>query len=151
MALFGSYKVPIFPQNFFYQVVQLLLSVEEMPLSIATSRKVILLISRIHMSLSAARIDERYIPVALNGVIGIFYNRFSYLWSPALDCISVLLGQYSGILWDRFVKYLDYCLSIILGHDDQADKGNTESLGKDAGMLHSKSWDFDSVLLVPMI
>nr|GLL39955.1 small subunit processome component 20 homolog [Ipomoea trifida] len=116
-------------------VVQLLLSVEEMPLSIATSRKVILLISKIHMSLSASRIDERYIVVALNGVLGIFHNRFTYLWGPALDCTSVLLGQYFGILWDRFVKYLDYCLSIILGHDDQAYKSNTDSFGKDADLI----------------
>lgn len=110
-------------------VIHLLLLIEETPLSIATSRKVILLISKIQMSLSAGRIAEEYMPVVLNGIIGIFHNRFSYLWNPTLDCIAVLLSQYFGLLWDdRFIKFFDHYLSLFLGSHDEAAQSKGESL-----------------------
>ncbi|CAH9107367.1 unnamed protein product [Cuscuta epithymum] len=115
-------------------VVQLLLSIEELPLSNATSRKVVLLVSKIQTTLSSARVHEHYIPTALFGVIGIIHNKFNDLRSPALDCISVLLGKYFEILWDRYVKYLDFCISTALGPDDQTCKGGIESCGDDDGL-----------------
>ncbi|VFR01143.1 unnamed protein product [Cuscuta campestris] len=124
-------------------VVQLLLSIEEMPLSIAASRKLELLVSKIQRSLSSARIHEHLIPVALNGVIGILYNKFSYLWSPVLECISVLLENYHGMLWDGYVKYLDYCISTILSHDDQNCMGSIKSFGNDDG-LNGRFWSYCS-------
>ncbi|MCD9558563.1 U3 snoRNP protein [Datura stramonium] len=109
-------------------VIHLLLLIEETPLSIATSRKVILLISKIQMSLSAGRVAEEYMPVVLSGIIGIFHNRFSYLWNPTLDCIAVLLSQYFGLLWDRYIEYLDHYLSVFLGSHDEAARSKGESL-----------------------
>ncbi|KAH0641401.1 hypothetical protein KY285_037987 [Solanum tuberosum] len=109
-------------------VIRLLLLIEETPLSIATSRKVILLISKIQMSLSAGRVAEEYMPVVLSGIIGIFHNRFSYLWNPTLDCIAVLLSQYFGLLWDRYIEYLDHYLSVFLGSRDEAAQSKGESL-----------------------
>ncbi|KAG5588462.1 hypothetical protein H5410_048896 [Solanum commersonii] len=112
-------------------VIHLLLLIEETPLSIATSRKVILLISKIQMSLSAGRVAEEYMPVVLSGIIGIFHNRFSYLWNPTLDCIAVLLSQYFGLLWDRYIEYLDHYLSVFLGSRDEAAQSKGESLETD--------------------
>lgn len=109
-------------------MIHLLLLIEETPLSITTSRKVILLISKIQMSLSAGRVAEEYMPVVLSGIIGIFHNRFSYLWNPTLDCIAVLLSQYFGLLWDRYIEYLDHYLSVFLGSRDEAAQSKGESL-----------------------
>ncbi|KAL3360047.1 hypothetical protein AABB24_016514 [Solanum stoloniferum] len=109
-------------------VIHLLLLIEETPLSIATSRKVILLISKIQMSLSAGRVAEEYMPVVLSGIIGIFHNRFSYLWNPTLDCIAVLLSQYFALLWDRYIEYVDHYLSVFLGSRDEAAQSKGESL-----------------------
>ncbi|KAM3327222.1 small subunit processome component 20 isoform X1 [Capsicum chacoense] len=109
-------------------VIHLLLLIEETPLSIATSRKVILLISKIQMSLSAGRVAEEYVPVVLSGIIGIFHNRFSYLWNPTLDCIAVLLSQYFGLLWDRYIEYLGHYLSVFLGSHDEASQSKGELL-----------------------
>lgn len=109
-------------------VIHPLLVIEETPLSIATSRKVILLISKIQMSLSAGRVAEEYMRVVLSGIIGIFHNRFSYLWNPTLDCIAVLLSQYFGLLWDRYIEYLDHYLSVFLGSHHEAAQSKGESL-----------------------
>ncbi|CAN4120834.1 unnamed protein product [Withania somnifera] len=109
-------------------VIHLLLLIEETPLSIATSRKVILLISKIQMSLSSGRVPKEYMPVVLSGIIGIFHNHFSYLWNPAMDCIAVLLSQYFGLLWDRYIEYLDHYLSVFLGSHDEAAQSKGESL-----------------------
>lgn len=117
-------------------VIHLLLLIEETPLSIATSRKVILLISKIQMSLSAGRVAEEYMPLVLSGVIGIFHNRFSYLWNPTLDCIAVLLSQYFGLLWDRYIEYFDHYLSVFLGSHDEAVQNKGESLETANSMFH---------------
>ncbi|KAK4356825.1 hypothetical protein RND71_022435 [Anisodus tanguticus] len=121
-------------------VVHLLLLIEETPLSIATSRKVILQISKIQMSLSAGKVAEEYMPVVLSGIIGIFHNRFSNLWNPTLDCIAVLLSQYFGLLWDRYVEYLDHYLSVFLGsHDEaaQSEGGSSETANNLTGSFRS--------------
>ncbi|KAI8538103.1 hypothetical protein RHMOL_Rhmol09G0076200 [Rhododendron molle] len=111
-------------------VLQLLLSIEDTPLSITTSRKVILLISRIQMGLSGARIAGIYMPSVLYGVIGIFHNRFSYLWDPALDCIAILISKYFDMTWDIFVQYLEQCESNFLGSHDQSDRSRSASTSK---------------------
>ncbi|CAA2935324.1 small subunit processome component 20 homolog [Olea europaea subsp. europaea] len=108
-------------------VLKLLQSIEETPLSIATSRKVILLISKIQMGLSAGRVAEQYLPIVLHGIIGIFHNRFSYLWNPAMECLGVLLSQYLEILWDIYVRHLDNCQSIFLSSHKQSGRGRVDT------------------------
>ncbi|GLU08657.1 hypothetical protein SLE2022_255570 [Rubroshorea leprosula] len=94
-------------------VLQLLLLIETTPLSVSTSRKVSLLISKIQMGLSSGRIPETYIPLVLNGIIGIFYNRFSYIWEPACECLAVLTSKYVGLVWDKLIDYFEECQSLV--------------------------------------
>ncbi|KAF8392350.1 hypothetical protein HHK36_022692 [Tetracentron sinense] len=116
-------------------VLQLLLSIETTPLSISTSRKVILLVSRLQMGLSSAKFSEAYMPLLLNGIIGIFLNRFGHLWDPALECLAVLIGKYVGLVWDRFVHYLEQCQLVFLTSCHKEDKVNTESSNKSSDMV----------------
>ncbi|TYJ14812.1 hypothetical protein E1A91_A10G142700v1 [Gossypium mustelinum] len=105
-------------------VLQLLMSIEATPLSISTSRKVTLLISKIQMGLSAGRIPETYVPLVLNGIIGIFHNRFSYLWDAASECLAVLISKHTGLVWDKFISYFDHCQSLVQAPDVQHDRDN---------------------------
>ncbi|XP_004305310.1 PREDICTED: small subunit processome component 20 homolog [Fragaria vesca subsp. vesca] len=114
-------------------VLQLLLSIESTPLSICTSRKVTLLISRIQMGLSAGRISEAYLPLVLNGMIGIFHNRFSHLWNPASECLAVLISQSKGHVWETFLNYFEQCQSIFQSSIVQVGQVDT--------MLSNKSSD----------
>ncbi|KAM1823011.1 hypothetical protein ACFX1X_025378 [Malus domestica] len=116
-------------------VLALLLSIESTPLSISTSRKVTLLISRIQMALSAGRIAEAYLPLVLNGMIGIFHNRFSYLWNPASECLAVLISQNIGLVWENFVSYFEQCQSRFQASFDQIDKVNSKTTNKSIGLL----------------
>ncbi|KAG6678404.1 hypothetical protein I3842_14G078800 [Carya illinoinensis] len=106
-------------------VLQLLLSIEETSLSISTSRKVILWISRIQMGLPAGRVPRAYVPLVLNGIIGVLNNRFSYLWNPALECLAVLLSQHVRVVWDEFISCLEQYQSIFHTSKEQ-DRGNSE-------------------------
>ncbi|KAK6117591.1 hypothetical protein DH2020_048670 [Rehmannia glutinosa] len=115
-------------------VLSLLRSIEETALSISTSRKVILLISKIQMSLSAQRVASEYMPVVLNGIIGVFHNRFSYLWNPALECLTILIGQYFRLVWSKYIKYLDHCQSVFLASTHQYGGGGNDS-NKDSGLV----------------
>ncbi|XP_028759690.1 small subunit processome component 20 homolog isoform X2 [Neltuma alba] len=90
-------------------VLQLLLSIETTPISIATSRCIQRVISKIQMDLSAGRISDVYVPLVLNGLLGILHNRFSDLWDPVLECLAVLISQYFALVWDTFVCYLERC------------------------------------------
>ncbi|XP_022722560.1 small subunit processome component 20 homolog isoform X3 [Durio zibethinus] len=105
-------------------VIQLLLSIEATPLSISTSRKVTLLISRIQMGLSAGRVPEIYVPLILNGMIGILHNRFSYLCDAASECLGVLISKYTGLVWDSFISYFEQCQSLVQASDVQLDGVN---------------------------
>ncbi|KAL0433003.1 UNVERIFIED_CONTAM: hypothetical protein Slati_2634600 [Sesamum latifolium] len=87
-----------------------------------------------NMGLSAHRIAEQYIPVLLNGIIGIFHNRFSYLWNPALECLTVLNCQYSRMVWDRYVKYLGHGQLVFLTSHEQRGGGNNDS-NNDTGLV----------------
>lgn len=86
-----------------------------------------MLISKIQMSLSAHRVADQYIPVVLNGIIGIFHNRFSYLWNPALECLIVLIGQYCKMVWNRYFTYLEHCQSLFLKSQDQLGASGHDS------------------------
>ncbi|MBA0664450.1 hypothetical protein Goklo_004447, partial [Gossypium klotzschianum] len=114
-------------------VLQLLMSIEATPLSISTSRKVTLLISKIQTGLSAGRIPKTYVPLVLNGIIGIFHNRFSYLWDAASECLAVLISKHTGLVWDKFISYFDRFQSLIQAPDVQhyRDNGNLSDSSSD--------------------
>lgn len=90
------------------QVVNLLLSIETTPISVSTSRKVVVLISRLQMVFASGKLHDDYVPAILNGVIGILHNRFSPLWDPVLDCLVTLIRRYNKIIWTQFVQHLEY-------------------------------------------
>ncbi|KAL3835007.1 hypothetical protein ACJIZ3_009743 [Penstemon smallii] len=115
-------------------VLNLLRSIETTPVSIATSRKVTLLISKIQTNLGAHRVPDQYIPIVLNGIIGIFHNRFSYLWNPASECLAILIGQYSRMIWDRYVQCLDHFQCVFLTSGNQYS-GNNDDSNKDTGLV----------------
>ncbi|CAL9158827.1 unnamed protein product [Musa hybrid cultivar] len=108
-------------------VIELLLSVEMTPLSISTSRKIVILLSKLQMSLSSGRINDIYIPLLLNGIIGILHNRFSHIWEPALDCLTILIGRHKELAWNSFVHYLDSCQSKFLCSGNHLVKLNSGS------------------------
>ncbi|KAF2288992.1 hypothetical protein GH714_023309 [Hevea brasiliensis] len=114
------------PAESHVMVLQLLLSIEATPLSISTSRKVILLISRIQMAISAGKISETYMPILLSGIIGIFYNRFSYLWNPASECLAILIRENVALVWGKFVHYFEECLSTFHSPHNKPDGQSAE-------------------------
>ncbi|KAJ3705626.1 hypothetical protein LUZ61_009331 [Rhynchospora tenuis] len=112
-------------------VVDLLLKIETIPLSIATTRKISILLSRIQMNLSARQIDEEQLLLVLHGVIGVLHNRFSQVWDPAMECLSLLIRSYRDIVWEKFVQYLAVLQNKALSPEDQLGKlesGDSESL-----------------------
>lgn len=132
--------------HYLYQVVKLLFSIEATPLSISTSRKVILLISRIQMNLAAGRISETYIPLVLNGMVGILHNRFSYLWNPASECISVLISKHVGLVWDKFVYLVEQFQSKFQSYLDQPET-NSRSANNLNGM-YVTTWGIRTIILM---
>ncbi|BBG99033.1 ARM repeat superfamily protein, partial [Prunus dulcis] len=118
-----------------FNVLHLLLSIESTPLSISTSRKVTLLISRIQMGLSTGRIAEAYLPLVLNGMIGIFHNRFSYLWNPTSECLAVLISQNTGLVWEMLVHYFEQCLSRFQASFDQVEEVNSKLTNKSSDLV----------------
>lgn len=90
------------------QVANLFLSIETIPISVSTSRKVVVLISRLQMVFASGKLHDDYVPAILNGVIGILHNRFSPLWDPALDCLVTLIRRYNKTIWTQFVQHLEY-------------------------------------------
>ncbi|KAL7595784.1 hypothetical protein Lser_V15G29528 [Lactuca serriola] len=107
-------------------VLHSLLAIEATSLSIATSRKVILFITKIQMDLSAERIHNAYIPLVFNAIIGIYHNQFNYLWNPAMECFAVLVSKYNKLVWDLCMKYLEKSVSNIISHQEHS-RDNTES------------------------
>ncbi|KAM3330839.1 hypothetical protein ACQJBY_027135 [Aegilops geniculata] len=92
-------------------VVDTLLAVESTPVSVSTSRKIAIFVSRIQMSLSSNTVHDDYIPLLLHGIIGILYNRFSDLWPPALDCLAVLVSKHKELVWSQFIQFIAVCQS----------------------------------------
>ncbi|GAB2295684.1 hypothetical protein Dimus_029838 [Dionaea muscipula] len=124
----------------FHNILQLLLSIEETPISLATSRKITLLVSKIQNAISAERIHEAYISLVLNGIIGILYNEFKDLSTSAIECLSVLLDKMSDKdkndkLWDRFVVILDKCVRIFLKSHDQDNNTAGEAFAESNSLL----------------
>ncbi|KAL3626591.1 hypothetical protein CASFOL_030140 [Castilleja foliolosa] len=115
-------------------VLNILRSIEETAVSIGTSRKVIILVSKIQTSLTARRVADQYMPVVLNGIIGILHNRFDYLSTPALECLTVLVGQYFRFVWSGYIKYLDHCQSVFIASNHQLGEGDRDS-NKDTGLV----------------
>ncbi|KAJ4967931.1 hypothetical protein NE237_014632 [Protea cynaroides] len=116
-------------------VLQLLHSIEATPLSISTSRKVIVLLSRIQMGLSADKISEVYVPLLLNGIIGIFHNRFSHQWEPAMECLALIINRYTKLVWDRFICYLGQCQLGFLSSHNQYERVVIESSSKSKDLV----------------
>ncbi|WVZ69932.1 hypothetical protein U9M48_018646 [Paspalum notatum var. saurae] len=87
-------------------VLDTLLMVESTPISVSTSRKIAIIISRIQMSLTSNMVHEDYIPPLLHGIIGILYNRFSDLWPTALDCLAVLIRKHKELVWSHLVQFI---------------------------------------------
>ncbi|KAM7259266.1 hypothetical protein ACFE04_015007 [Oxalis oulophora] len=106
-------------------VLQLLLCIETTPLSIEKSRGITLLISKVQMDLSAGRISKTYVPFVLNALIGIFHNRFSYLWNPTSECLAVLFKNNFEIVWENFVQYFQQYLSTFQKSLDKVDEEKT--------------------------
>ncbi|PRQ50697.1 hypothetical protein RchiOBHm_Chr2g0136151 [Rosa chinensis] len=129
-----------------FNVIQLLLSIESTPLSISTSRKVTLLISRIQMGLSAGKISEAYLPLVVNGMIGIFHNRFSHLRNPVSECLAVLISQSNGLVWENFHNYFEQCQSVFQASIDQVGQVDTVLSNKSSGII-SQLYCFKLTLL----
>ncbi|KAI0527474.1 hypothetical protein KFK09_003075 [Dendrobium nobile] len=108
-------------------VVDLLLSIEATPISVLTSRKVAVLISRLQMVVASGKLHDDYVPLIFNGVIGILHNRFSLLWDPALECLTTLIRRYSRIVWNQFVQHLEYYQLKSLSGDNAATKLNSKT------------------------
>ncbi|KAL8239479.1 hypothetical protein R6Q59_016046 [Mikania micrantha] len=116
-------------------VLHSLLAIESTSLSIVTSRKVVLLISKIQMDLLAKRISDAYIPLVFNAVIGIFHNRFNYLWNPAMECFVVMVNDYHSLVWEICMKFLGKCVSNFVSHGEHYDQGNSELHGNHDDLL----------------
>lgn len=85
------------------------------------------------MIVSASRIDENYVTALLYGMIGIFHVQLNILWDPAVECLSVIISQHFGVVWDRYIQYLDHCQSMFLISHDQSSRNGTESLDRSSG------------------
>lgn len=116
-------------------VIQLLLSIEQTPLSISTTRRITLLISRLQMGLSSSRVSADYVPLVFNGIIGIFHNRFSNLWNSAVECLSVMTEKYVELVWDRFVQYFEKYQTIFLNSHTQLHMVIVESPNKSSDLV----------------
>ncbi|KAG7592924.1 Armadillo-type fold [Arabidopsis thaliana x Arabidopsis arenosa] len=90
-------------------VLQLLLTVEKSPHTVSTETKLISLITRIQEDLSTCRIHEAYVPVVFNGMIGLFYSRYSKICLAASKCLAVLMKKHTAMVWNDFVCYLGQC------------------------------------------
>ena len=87
------------------------------------------------MALSAGKIAEVYVPLLLNAMIGVFYNRFSYHWNPASECLAALVSNHTASVWENFISYFEQILSTFQASTDQLDKLNTISSDKSSGMV----------------
>ncbi|WVZ05123.1 hypothetical protein V8G54_018469 [Vigna mungo] len=113
----------------------LLLSLETTPISISTSRSIQLLISKIQMKLSTGRIPNVYVPLVLNGLLGVLNNRFSHLWSPVLECIAVLISVHLSHVWNSLVDYIERCQATFLTPCNLHASDNGALFGHPAGLL----------------
>ncbi|KAL2923314.1 Small subunit processome component 20-like protein [Bienertia sinuspersici] len=97
-----------------YHVFKLLLSIEQTPISVATSRKLTLLVSRIQTSLSAPGAIEVYLLPAFYGIIGLLHNQYMDLSNSALECLSAMINTHPGLLWNKYISYFEQCQTSFL-------------------------------------
>lgn len=83
------------------------------------------------MVLLSEKIPEAYLLVVLNGIIGIFQNRFSYIWDQASECLASLIRRHSRVVWDKLICYFQQWLFVL----DQPDRETVESSDELHGML----------------
>lgn len=86
------------------------------------------------MALSAGRVSKAYLPILMNGMISVFHNRFSYVWSPASECLAVLLSQHVGLVWEKFINYFEQCLSMFQALGDPYEKASAKLASQSSGM-----------------
>lgn len=86
------------------------------------------------MALSVGRIPEAYVPLIMNGMIGVFHNRFSYFWNPASECLAALVNQHIGLVWDKFMSYFEQVLSTFQAPNVLLDEMNAKSSDELSGM-----------------
>lgn len=105
-------------------------------------------ISRIQTDLSAGRIHATYVHLVLNGVLGLFHNRYFDLWGPASECLAVLLRNHTRAVWSDFVCYLGHCqlkFETLHNHIENANHSMAERhTGKyiSISSAHIMSWFF---------
>lgn len=83
------------------------------------------------MDLSAGRITNVYAPLVLSGLFGILNNRFSDIWNPVLECLSVLVSLHFSLVWDTLIDYLERCLAI----RETSNSADGASIDQPAGMF----------------
>lgn len=83
------------------------------------------------MALLAEKIPEAYLLVVLNGIIGIFQNRFSYIWDQASECLASLIRRHLRVVWDKLICYFQQWILLL----DQPDRNTTESSDEQNGVL----------------
>uniref|UniRef100_A0A1J3E191 U3 small nucleolar RNA-associated protein 20 n=1 Tax=Noccaea caerulescens TaxID=107243 RepID=A0A1J3E191_NOCCA len=109
-------------------VLLLLRSVEETSHSVDTGRMLESLISEIQKDLSAGRIHARYLQLVLNGLMGLFHNKFN-LGDPVSKCLAVLLRNHTGAVWSDFVCNLGQCqlkFEALHNHSENANHSMSE-------------------------
>ncbi|GAB2249577.1 hypothetical protein Droror1_Dr00012936 [Drosera rotundifolia] len=126
-------------------VLQLLLLIEETPISVVTSRRLALLVSKIQTAISVGKIPEFYHLLVLNGIIGVLYNQFMDLSTSAIECLSVLLmktKQYKH--GARKTSKKGKAHKYKTGENDEVDVGNSIEKDKnDEGMMSEIDEDDD--------
>lgn len=90
------------------------------------------------MALLAERIPGAYLSVVLNGIIGIFHNRFSHIWDQASECLASLIRRHSRIVWDKLICYFQQWIFLL----DQPDGEIAESSDEQNGVLACLVWIF---------
>uniref|UniRef100_A0A7N1A2N7 ARM repeat superfamily protein n=1 Tax=Kalanchoe fedtschenkoi TaxID=63787 RepID=A0A7N1A2N7_KALFE len=120
-------------------VIQILRSIEETPLSISTSRGIILLISKLEKSIAAEGLPEVHATLIFSGLLGVLHNRFMYLWNPTAECLTFLVRKYSRVLFDRFFLYLDQRQSSFSASIYQVKNGHSESGPNPCDLVESYS------------
>lgn len=91
------------------------------------------------MDISAGRISDTDVTVLLYAMIGIFQNRFSFLWAPTSECLSVLISKHVGTSWENFMRYFgEWQTAFLSSHNcpkEVNDNSSEKSNGKSSTLL----------------
>lgn len=99
--------------------MQLLRLIEETPLSIDTSRSIILLISKVEKLVAAEGMQKVQVTISFFGLLGVLHNRFEHLWNPTSECLAFLIRKHPGVVSENFLSYLEQCQSSLLASAQQ--------------------------------